>query len=320
MITDHIVSSINNHGLVSDNTLHVVGVVSNPVRYHSRYRLFRDWVERMRSTPNVQLHLVELAYGDRHFECTTSNDLQLRTNHELWYKEAMINQGVKSLLPRDWKYVCWCDTDITFHNEHWAQETLHQLQAYDLIQPWSECVDMGVDGNGMQMFRSFSSLVQKNIQQQAHKDEPYPYGHSGFAWACTRIFWENVHGLMEFPILGSGDHHMAWASIGQVEKSVHQKMSYSFKNLCFDWQRNAMRITHGHLGHIKGLITHHWHGSKKKRFYRERWQILVEHKFDPIQDLRYDHQGLPYIYGKPHLEEEIRGYFRSRNEDGIDED
>lgn len=37
------------------------------------------------------------------------------------------------------------------------------------------------------------------------------YGHTGYVWACTRYFWENVGGLMDFCILGSADHNMALA-------------------------------------------------------------------------------------------------------------
>lgn len=326
MLTDYIVNGINRHDLVSDSTLHVVAVVSNPARYHSRYRLFREFAQAMVATPNVSLHVVELAFGDRHHEVTGSaeaapfaNALQLRSDRELWHKENLINLGVRHLLPTNWRYLAWVDADVHFQNQNWALESLHQLQSYPVVQPWSECADMGPNGNVMQMHRAFASLVMRNVRQQAHKDEPYPYGHSGFAWAVTRRFWENVGGLMDFPILGSADHHMAWAMIGDVDKSVHQGMSASFKRRCHEWEACAHRETHGHLAYVPGLIHHRFHGSKKDRRYRERWQVLVEHAFDPDKDLRRDAQGLLYVAGKPHLEEAIRRYMRQRNEDSVDE-
>lgn len=320
MLTDYVVGGINRHDLVNDSILHVVTCISNPVRYHSRYRIFREWAEKMRQTANVQLHVVELAFGDRHHEVSAGVDLQLRSSHELWHKENLLNLGVRQLLPRNWRYVAWIDADVFFATENWALETIHQLQHYPVIQPWSECLDLGPHGNVVQMFRSFSGLVQKGIRQQTHKGEPYPYGHSGFAWACRRDFWENTQGLMDFAILGSADHHMAWAMIGKVSHSVHGSMADSFKRRCNEWQEAAFRQTHGHLACIPGRVEHRWHGSKRRRFYRERWDVLVKNQFDPDKDLRYDSQGLLYIYGKPHLEEDIRKYMRSRNEDGVDED
>ena len=325
MLTDYVTNGIKNHELINDSTLHVVAVVSNPARYHSRYRLFREFANAMATTPNTMLHVVELAFGDRHHEvtgkdCPTPSQLQLRSDRELWHKENMINLGVRHLLPTNWRYMAWIDADVHFQNKNWALETIHQLQHYPVVQPWSECVDMGPHGNGMQMFRSFCSFVQRGKQIQSHPGEYYEYAHSGFAWACTRRFWENVGGLIDWAVLGSGDHHMAWGLINQIHKSVHQSMSGAFKRRANEWQANAYRETNGHVACVPGLLHHQWHGKKAARKYRERWQILIDNKFDPDTDLRRDAQGLLYIAGKPHLENDIREYMRGRNEDGIDED
>lgn len=322
MLTNYVVGGINRHDLVSDSTLHVIAPISNPARYHSRYRIFREWADHMRATPNVRLHVVELAFGDRHHEVTGqepgASELQLRSPHELWHKENLINLGVR-LLPRDWRYVAWVDADVFFRCSNWALETIHQLQHYEVVQPWSECADLGPHGNALSLFRSFSGLVQRGIKQQTHAGEPYPYGHSGFAWACTRKFWENTGGLMDFPILGSADHHMAWAMIGQVHRSVHQKMPEAFKRRCREWQERAYRETAGNVACVPGLVEHRFHGPKGRRYYRERWDIFVKHGFDPDHDLRRDAQGLYFLAGKPALQEDIRRYMRSRHEDSTEE-
>lgn len=322
---DHIVNHINQHHLRSDNTLHVIGVISNSVRYHSRYRLFREWYKEMLETPCVKVHVVELAFGDRHHECTEAGNpdhLQLRTNHEIWHKENMINRAVKHLLPRDWRYLCWSDCDVFWADKGWAQETLHQLQHYPVVQPWQDCLDLGPMGQVLKHHKSFCHVHQLGVKKQTHPGEPYMYPHSGFAWACTRHFWENLpgHGLMDFPILGSADHHMAWAMINRVDSSVHHKMADSFKRLCHEWQDSAYRVTQGHLGCTPGRIEHKFHGPKSRRFYRERWQILIDNKFDPDRDIGYDAQGLVQIIGKPQLEQDIHKYMRARHEDSIEID
>lgn len=320
---NHIVNQIHNPQLVGDNTLHVVGVISNPVRYHSRYRLYREWEEAMLKTPHVKVYTVELAFGHRHFEVTDPNNpqhLQLRTNHELWHKENMINLGVRHLLPKDWKYFCWSDTDVFWPDSNWAQESLHQLQHHPIIQPWQSCLDLGFSGQVLHTFESFCYIDRLGVKKQMHPSQPYKYAHTGFAWCATREYWENVKGLMDFAILGSADHHMAFANINQAKWTVHGGMTQGFKDSVAEWERNAYRATQGNLGFVKTRIEHKFHGPKRRRYYRERWQILIDNKYDPKTDLAYDAQGLTYLLGKPKLEAEIRGYFRARHEDSTDED
>lgn len=320
---DHLTSHIiHSNQMNTDNTLHVVGVISNPVRYHSRYRIFREWYKAMKATPNVRVYVVEIAFGDRLHEVTDAADLdhlQLRSSHEVWHKEAMINLAVRHRLPVNWKYMCWCDCDIFFADRAWAMESIQQLQHYEVIQPWATCLDMGFAGQGLQLFQSFCSLVAKGVTLQTQPGQPYQYPHSGFAWACTRKFWENIKGLIDWCLVGSADHHMAWGMINRIHHSVHQGMTDNFKRLAGEWARQAYRITHGNLGFVNTHIEHKFHGSKRKRQYRERWQMFIEHKFDPTKDIMWDEQGLPFIINKPALEEDIRKYNRFRNEDSTDE-
>lgn len=297
-------------------------MISNPIRFHSRYRLFRKWYDEMSNTQHVIPYIVEVAFGDRPFEVTEANNprhLQLRTKHELWHKENAINLGVRHLLPLDWKYLCWSDTDIHFRDPAWALEALHQLQHHPVVQPWKTVSDLGFYGNSNQQFESFCSVYRQGVPIQCHPSQPYKYAHSGFAWCCTREFWENTHGLMEWCIVGSADHHMAFGMINRMQDSVHGEMSLGFKRKAQDWQRNAFRATGGNLGFVKGHIEHNFHGPKTKRGYRERWQMFIEHQFDPYVDLYTDSQGLVSLIGKPELQDKIRRYLRARNEDSIED-
>lgn len=318
----HLVSQIRRPTLISDNTLHVVGVLFNPMRYHSRYRLFREWYEEMTKTPNVVTYVVELAFGDRQFEIAEDGNarhLMLRTDQEIWHKESLINLGVRYLLPHEWKYLCWSDADVFWQDPHWAQEAMHQMQHYSLIQPWRDCLDLGFYGTVTQHFQSFCYVHRAGIKKQRYPGEPYKYAHTGFAWACTRAFWEAVGGLMHFPVLGSADHHMAWASIGDVKSSVHGKMTDGFKEMALDWERKAFDFTKGNLGFVPTRIEHKFHGPKAKRRYRERWQIFIDHAFDPKNDITYDERGLVRLKDKPHLLDACREYLAFRNEDEITE-
>lgn len=328
MIHDgHLQNHIHNKELISDSTLHVIGVISNPRRYHSRYRLAREWIDRMKNTPNVNLCLVECAFGDRHHELTQShnpNHLQLRTKSEIWIKENMINLGVKHLLPKNWKYLAWVDCDVEFRNPHWALETIHQLQHYPIIQPWQSACNLGSTGNVSKTMNSVGEMIDQGVSINTkcpgkYTGDPYKFGHTGYAWACTRAFFENVQGLIDFAILGSADHHMALGCRGYYSHSVHSAMKGPFMELCHAWQTRAMQVTHGIIGYVAGRIEHHFHGPMSRRDYVGRWEILIKHGFDPVHDLRRDDQGLIQLAGKPKLEHAIRMYNKKRLEDSIEE-
>ena len=97
--------------------LHVIIVVSNPCLYKRRYDLLRQFVSRMDHEPNVLLYIVELAYGQQPFACTTDGEprhLQLRAETPIWHKENLINLGVRTLLPSDYRAFAWIDADVEF--------------------------------------------------------------------------------------------------------------------------------------------------------------------------------------------------------------
>jgi hypothetical protein len=65
---------------------------------------------------------------------------------------------------------------------------------------------------------------------------------------------------------------------------------------------------------VPGLITHHWHGDKMNRKYRERWDILK------MQSIRFDTgpSSRPRWPASPRsirLRDLNREYFRKRDED-----
>lgn len=329
-MSGHIVNQIRNQEMESDNTLHVIGVIQNPVRFHSRYRWFHHWVKEMLNTPNVKLHVVEAIHGDRKSECHPHegqdyNYWSVRTNEELWLKENLINLGVKHLLPDDWKYMAWIDCDITFRNPSWALSSIHQLQHYQIIQPWSDAIHLGFDGGILEHSQSLGYRVAKGMKVAPHNrpkscdpNNPYGSGHTGFAWACTRYFYNNVEKLIDVAILGSGDANMAWGCMGDIQQTINGGMSDGFKHYMNHWQQKAVRACNKIIGYTPGRVEHNFHGPLKGRGYGSRWQILIKWQFDPYVDLRYDAQGIIHLIGKPGLSQAIMRYNRSRMEDSIE--
>src|ERR1700735_4151726 len=107
-----------------DQTLHVAVAYSNPFRGRSRRELMNRFRDHMERQANVKLYVGELAYGDRPWEVTVpyrEGDIQLRTEHELFHKENIQNEVIRSF-PADWKYGACFDGDFHPVTVGWALE------------------------------------------------------------------------------------------------------------------------------------------------------------------------------------------------------
>lgn len=303
--------------------LHVVTAIANPIRWSSRIRLYRDFCQHMLDS-GVNLTTVECAYGERPWELMDTPHVQhigVRANGSalVWNKESLLNIGIRRL-PGDAIYIATLDADIRFRRGDWASESVHALQHYDVIQPWSDCYDLGPNGEHMDIHRSFCRLVHedKPIFQgpNHHKLSPYRFGHPGYAWCWTRRALDCLSGLIEIAALGAADHHMALALIGRVDDSIPGNMTDGYKRPLRIWQQRAERHICRNISYLSGTIEHAFHGSKNLRAYVPRWSVLTKHGFDPMYDLRHNSYGVTELAGnKPGLRHDIDRYFRSRNED-----
>lgn len=331
-----------------DATLHVVAVISNPARFRTRVKLFQDFQSRMRQTPGVRLVTVECAYGDHAFHVTHADnplDVQVRTLDELWVKENLINIGI-SKLPPDWQYVAWIDGDVQFTNTDWVQETLHQLQTHHIVQLFQNAVDMGPTGEVLQVHQGFASQYINRapkywetqwtskwtgVPLNAAFDSPVyydlavkdglkgAYWHSGYAWAANREAINAMGGLLDWAVMGSGDHHMAMSWIGDGRYSVPGKAPQAYLDAVLAYQTRCERDIKRDIGFVTGTLLHHWHGKKTDRKYLERWDIITRNQFDPSKDIHKDWQGLWQLNpDKIQLRDDLRFYFRQRNEDSVD--
>ena len=304
--------------------LHVIAVVSNPVRWESRMRLYRQFEEHMLDS-GVKLTTVECAYGERPFDIaprTGVNLVQVRSKTVVWNKECLINLGIQRL-PEDWKYVCWSDADIQHRRPGWANETVHALQQYDIVQPWTDAYDLGPKDEHIQHHKSFchqwwnkKPCVPNGPKTWRFDGGPYDYPHPGFCWAATRTCLEWLGGLFELGAMGAGDHHMALALVGQCERSCPGGVSWNYLRHLKQWESRALHHINFNIGFVPGTIEHFFHGRKNDRKYVDRWEMIVEHAFDPDTDLKRNVHGVLELAGnKPWLRRDLDQYFRQRNED-----
>ena len=315
-IHNEIKEAIINNDPIEDK-LHVIIVISNPCQYAQRYILAREFIKRFEKEQDVILYIVELIFNNQQF-CVTENNnpkhLQLKTTtRAIWHKENMINIGVKKLLPKTWKAFAWIDADIEFDSATWALDTLKILNGCrDIVQVFSHCSDMDINEDPMRIFQSFGFQYTKNKKYSITNG--LNFWHPGFAWAMTRKAYERVGGIYEKSILGSGDHNISLSLLGYGLRSINLNTSEGYKKSISEYQKKIYGLR---LGYVPGFIRHYFHGSKENRKYSERWNILVNHQYDPYEHVTYDKNGLliPSKTCPPGLLDDIHQYFSERNED-----
>ncbi len=333
-----------------EQTLHVAVCYSNPFRWRTRRELANDCVRHLRRSANVKVYLGELAYGARPFELTEMEDagwspyppiqnLQLRTTCELFHKENILNRVIQSF-PPDWKYGAYVDADFHLTRHDWALETIHQLQHYDFVQPFSTYTDLSGEtyGTGHLPIRNNTGFAFTYVRNgyrlpdgfenggwRTPRDADYYYGAiagpggigaTGGMWAFRRSAFDIVGGLLDKCILGHGDWFMTFGLVGEDAPDMHiDGYTDDYRRQIISWQNNAAKLKKN-IGYVDCHAIHHFHGSKTKRAYASRDQILVRNKFAPTTDLKADWQGIYQLTpDKPALRDDIRRYFISRTED-----
>lgn len=312
--------------------LHVAVAYNNPFRWRTRRELLNQFRHHMAQSPNVVLHVGEIAYGDRPFEATDAgnpHDYQFRTKSELWHKENLLN-AIIARWPSGWKYGAIIDGDFHFTRHDWALEAIHLLQHHAWVQLFSSYADMSADHRPFNVRPSFAYCYlnyddQGNPTHTGYGTQARPTrkrnttpGATGGAWSFTHEGFNAVGGLLDSCILGAGDWYMAFGLIGRTTDGHPEAISCgkAYEDSIRRWQANAYDAIEGNIGYVDCFATHAFHGTKVRRGYGDRWKILRDNAYDPAVDIVRDWQGIYRLTGnKPKLRDEIRRYFRSRTED-----
>jgi hypothetical protein len=322
--------------------LHVLTMLSNPLRWRSRYRHYWRFEAHVVASSAI-LYTAEVALGGREFEVTEPGNpkhLQLRTHDELWHKENAL-QLLLGRVPPEARYIAMVDADLIFARSDWAQETLHLLQHYPVLQMFSHLIDLNSDDQpinssaiGLVYLRhgdSAASMTGARTPASAAFDygvaaaqgparEPAAvrrqWGCPGGAWAYRREALDALGGLIDWGIAGNADFHMAKALFGEIEDTLCPGYHPNYKTLCRGWQERAETHIKRNVGYMPGAVLHLWHGPKGSRGYEFRPRLLSESQFDPLVDIKRDWQGLWQLSGDNiALREWLRQCARVRNED-----
>ena len=291
--------------------LYIILPYFNYCGFKKRYRLFCEFVIRNRNLPGVKLVIVEALGKSPLPQLPAWKHIKIDVSSTVWIKENMINIAA-SRLPDDWKYLAWVDADIHFLNENWVSETKESLGFYDVVQLFQSVINLGPRGETIKVDKSFGYMYSQSSTPYTSSDK-YGFWHPGYAWACTRTAWKKMGGLIDWAILGSADRHMALAWIQKGDLSRPENIHQNYKTLISDFEKECRGFR---IGNINGSIIHEWHGSLENRKYKERWQVLTQHNFDPLYDIGIDEKGVLQLTGTGRrLEDDLKLYFYDRKED-----
>jgi hypothetical protein len=296
----------------------------NPARFKRRlpnYRIFR-------ANLGIPLVTVELSF-DGHFELTEKDAdvlVQISGGAVLWQKERLLNVALKSV-PPDVDNIAWLDSDVIFERSDWVDEANKQLEAFYIVQLFSDIVDLTQDHksttghhDAAPSGRGVVSLLGERNSGIAAILEQVAQARSkcvGFAWAARREILEK-HGLYDAMVVGGGVRALAAAMYGQFETlaKVYQ-LNGARQQHYLKWARPYHRTIGERIGHVDGRLYHLWHGEAGNRKYSERHRWFSGFNFDPDADLAIGPNGAwHWARSRPDLEQFFANYFMNRAEDG----
>ena len=262
-------------------------------------------------------------------------------SNTLWQKERMLNLAVARLPARCTK-VAWIDADSFFTNERWVADTSALLDHQLVVQPFAFLVRLppAVDwidpaainvttatapgrppGDVVavtQLYRGAGYVrVTQGRNAQKHYllgNEEENIGHSGIAWCARRSFLSEL-GFYDKLIIGGGDNLFFQSVIGVFKKSMRENLSEHVRRQIESWASSVYNATKGSFGYTDGIAYTMFHGTRDKRSYRKRYEVLRDNDFDPRSDIALSDAGVwEWASDKPKLHSDVRAYFRSRKE------
>ena len=295
----------------------------NPVGYRRRlanYRLFR-------ANLGVPLVTVELSFDGR-FELAEDDAdilIQLSGGAVLWQKERLLNLAVKAV-PAGVNNIAWLDCDVILQRADWIDEAKRQLDEFNMVQLFSDAIHLdradyekkSTHENGHAVVPGVASLpnahdllAQRKLPSKKVRFNP------GLAWAANRTLIED-HGFYDAAIVGGGDSLMAFAMYGRSDVLVERfALGTTRQRHYLKWAIPFHKSVAGRIGHVSGTICHLRHGDAENRAYFDRQEWLAGFDFDPDVDIRIGDNGAwHWAKPRPDLEDFLRRYFVSRDEDG----
>lgn len=286
---------------------YVICVVYNPARSPALMKTYLKFKKHM-ETFNVHLITVECAFENSPFVITRPgfepDNIQLRTSNTFYQKENFINIAI-SKLPKDAKYVVWCDCDIEFCNLRWVEDTIKALNMYKAVQVCKEVIL--VDEKGKQtVHQGFAARMNKLKRMDEHTLEQV-IDHATYAWGFRYEALKELKGLIDFSPIGNNEKIMAYCLAQSVERYIPLNVSEIFRDEIKMWELKASVIMKTGVGFVPGIVRVNNPPERKEN----NWKILQDNKFDHVNDFYKDKQGIYCIEARQaKLKEDLKHIFK----------
>jgi hypothetical protein len=306
-------------------SLYAITSYFNSAKYQTKlnnYRLFHKSLA-------VPLITVELSF-DGEFELTPADAdvlVQISGGAVLWQKERLLNVALAHL-PADCDAVAWIDNDVIFKNATWVEQAQQQLQQYQMVQLFSQSVDMRpgeTDITSEPEYYSQGLIAKIEIDGLGSlvRQSKYSWGHPrrevmpGLAW-CIRRDVIDQHGFYDAMIMGAADRmflHAAYGEIAQIPVTVPVTEGHFARYPAR--ARPFYETVQSSVGYIDHIAYHLWHGEIPNRRYWDRHDAVLKMGFNPTTDIHVGDNGA-WHWTKPNteLENYCVEYFQQRLEDG----
>jgi hypothetical protein len=200
-------------------------------------------VKHIHEISEIPTYYIELAFDSQPFILAESDNVfHYRSDSYMFYKENLLALAVKRLGPAFTKLV-FLDADILFDASDWYDQVSSALDTYQVIQPYKEAVDLALN------FKT--STVRPSCIYTERT------GHTGFAWACQRSWFESID-FFQYAVIGGGDGVFAHMIGARIDTHAVYKMLLSTIKPPIS------------KSYIDMKIFHLPHGLKTKRQYNSR--------------------------------------------------
>lgn len=333
-----------------EDTLHVITVISNPCQNPRKVKLYEEFCQRMESYTNINLITVEVNYLGLPFILTQPYcepyNIQFRIESPLNLKYNMLNYVI-SILPNDAEFIAWIDYNIEFLNENWIDSVFEKLKNpnNNFFKLYSDYLILNKDANIIASSTSGGNKNQKNHKNsfQASTLEKF----SGTAWAAKKEFITSIGGFLDLCVTNESDLMISSCFEGKVEEILPPNFSEEFKQVLLEWQRcikinnksqeidffnNIIKkylleeIIESPLKQNRNSVnsSNRKSSSKskldepKKYSKYEGWDLMIDHHFNPLNDLYRDRRNLFILKrDKEKMYKSFKEYYLATNQSNI---
>jgi hypothetical protein len=231
-----------------------------------------------------------------------ANAFHIQTDFILFQKERYCHVLEKAI-PNTYTKLLFLDADIIFENPNWYNELSKKLETFDIVQPFTTGYYLDITYKNMTQTSSKLSMVYSKQGSTRYKYHP------GFGWAFKRC-WFQKYGFFQQSVIGGGDRisSYSWIKPMTILKIAPKYIQPALK-IYLDNLREKPSICN-----ISGSVYHLWHGSRSKRQYKIRENILGN--IDDIRTILSEEKSGIYTIKNKTYRRKIKTYLFNRDDDG----